>query len=82
MLESKDRELRDKIVKVIIVLIAGIVILLVIRCVHPEQGRRRQIVDGDGGTEANSAPYSRHRRGATWTSCRSTMMIHVFPESS
>ena len=53
MLEKfKDRELRDKIVKVIIVLIAGIVILLSFDVFTQSRDGRRQIVDGDGGTEA------------------------------
>ena len=50
MLEKfKDRELRDKVVKVIIVLIAGIVILLSFDVFTQSRDGRRQIVDGDGG---------------------------------
>ncbi len=53
MLEKlKDREIRDKLVKIIIAVIAGVVVLLSFDVFTQSKDGRRQIVDDDGGTEA------------------------------
>lgn len=48
----KDREIKDKIVKLIIILIAAAVMLLSFDVFTQNRDGRRQIVDSDGGTEA------------------------------